>query len=106
MVPGFYRWATPHITARVAKPGALEGTKDVVLTIAQGAKTWDFHKDELEIDEAAGTVGVTLTQAVTGELEAATVEVQLNILYDNGNRDPTCKGCINIFENLLDEELV
>lgn len=109
---GFYQWETADIALVIEddegspKPGVLDNLEDVVVSIAQGARQVDWHMDELGIDAAASTINLHLTQQKAGKFSGDTpAKVQVNILYDNGERDVTVRGTIDVFGNLYRQEM-
>lgn len=110
---GFYQWETADLEIIIEdddgnpKAGVLDNLKDVVVSISQGpGKQEDWHLDELGIDAAASTVNLHLTQQKAGKFSGdAPAKVQVNILYNNGERDVTVKGTIDVFSNLYRKEM-
>lgn len=102
--PGFYSWETADIAITLEKDGVLDGIKDVIVSFVQGATRVDFHADDLEIDVATNTLTAHFTQEqaglFTGNREAA---VQVNVLYDDGERDVSARGKVAILPNLYEE---
>lgn len=97
---GFYQWETADLVIELDREGVLSDTKDVIVSIAQGAKHFDYHKDELLIDEEANAIGLHFSQEDAGELGASSAAVQVNILYNSGERDVSEVGTIGILSNL------
>lgn len=104
---GFYIWETKPITfalTRCGEPaeGALDDYKDIIVTISQaiGNVTVEKTGADLDVDPVAVTVGAYLTQDETGKFSVGEALVQMNILYEDSERDVTCQRAIEVWDNL------
>lgn len=87
-LPSFYSWETPDLMISVKPSGYLTDYADIVVSIQQGSRFINFHKDDLEISE--DKIYLTMPQEVSGKLVGDKMaNVQVNILYNNGRRKPT-----------------
>lgn len=87
-LPSFYSWETPDLMISVKPSGYLTDYADVVVSIQQGSRFVNFHKEDLEISE--DTIYLTMPQEISGKFVGDKVaNVQVNILYNNGRRKPT-----------------
>lgn len=104
--PGFYQYETASLHIELDAPGVLNDTADVVLSIQQGTVQVDYHKDALEIDADASTIDVEMSQEDAGKFSAARgCAVQVNILYNGGQRSVSAVGEISVFANLYGQVL-
>ena len=100
MDAGFYQWETADMLIMLDGDDVLVNTRDVIVSVVQGAARVDYHKDALTIDADANTIGVHFSQEDAGLFMDGRATVQVNILYGTGERDVTEKGCIEIYGNL------
>ena len=103
----FYQWETVDLELVIEdddgtpKTGVLDGVRDVAVSLAQGCTRLDVHIDDLHIDAEASTIDLHLSQEEAGRFSAKEeVVVQVNILYENGERDVTEKGFVHVYDNL------
>ena len=99
------RYTTP--TLRMSVPGDITEA-DIRVTITQGPRklikrgpevtaTYDAEADRTNLS-------VRLTQEETGSFVAKKeATVQVNWIYEDGNRQATAERTINVHENLLNE---
>lgn len=105
--PGFYIWETKPLTFRLKRngepaEGALDDYKDIIVTISQaiGNVTVEKTGADLDVDPVAVTVQAYLTQEETGRFSVGEALVQMNILYEDSERDVTCQRAIEVWDNL------
>lgn len=81
---------------------ALAGYSDVVASFKQAGKNiqLDIDTADLVINEDTGTITVNLTQEQTGMFTAGEVIVQVNILFEDSERDATAQAKIGVLDNL------
>lgn len=103
----FFQWETVDLTIRLVDeegepcPEALEGVQDMVFTVAQGNKKLNVFLGEMVVDYEAGTVTVHFSQTMSGSLKPGLADVELNVLYVDGERDASYWGEVFINENLF-----
>ena len=104
---GFYIYETKPLTIalkRCGEPaaGVLNDFKEIIVTIYQmiGNVTIEKSGADLDVDPEEVTVSIYLTQEDTAQFSPGEGEVQLNILYDDSERDVTVKKKIEIWDNL------
>lgn len=101
----FYQWTTAKLLLIIGGENPLQDTRDILVSFVQGETELDFHKDDLEVDEEASTVTVSLSQEDTGSFRVdpngtGKVNVQVNVYYEDSDRDATGEGEITILRNL------
>lgn len=103
----FYQFETFDFTIRVKRkgeessPGILEGFKEIVVSFEQnGMDLLNITDAELGIDVEESTIGVHLTQENTGAMNPGTVKVQVNVYFEDTERDVTGKGKVKVKDNL------
>lgn len=100
---------TLTITLESEEGGVLEGYRDVCVNIEQGEAKVVKHADELGIDVENSTIAVTLSQEETARfspgtsMKPGTAKLQVNILYEDGERDVSVQAAIEVRDNLLKE---
>lgn len=100
-VLGFYQWETATLTIHIGKvKDVFVDTRDIVLSVVQGTIRCDFHKDALVIDEENNLVSAHLSQEDTGKFRVGTAAVQMNIYYDDAERDATGEGELTVLRNV------
>lgn len=98
-----YRLTTPTITFKLPETVDLTFASNLYVTFATKQQKKLFEKTESELDIAAHTVGVFLTQEETKELTGDIVKVQLNWTYIEGGI--TKRACSNIVDIAVRENL-
>lgn len=99
---GFYIWETKTLYLQLKPETALDGFKDVIVTLAQewsGIKVEKLTSD-LVIKEDVGQINVHLTQKETGQFVPGKVRIQVNLLYNDSERDTTVQGVVEARDNL------
>ena len=100
----FYTWETKELTLilvdsdRKKKP--LAGYDSIVVSIVQADVTVSLTDDRLTVNEDKGTITFTLSQTETSRFKEGYVDIQVNVLYDSGERDTSVKGRIEVRDNL------
>lgn len=83
----FYPYETCDLTIVLDRENALADVDDVMVTLSQCGKRSININTGLDIDENSNTIVVSLTQSQTGRFCKGEVDVQVNILYETGERD-------------------
>ena len=110
MAVGFHRYETEPLRLVIEQEGVelpLEGYAKVAVSFDQheGACHLDFLFDEgaPEVDVANSTINLHFTQEESARFMAANANVEVNILYQGGERAATCEGVVRVFRNLYKE---
>ena len=77
---------------------ALIGYEKVVVSLKQGAVQVDVSNPTVVVED--GTVTVRLEQEDTAKFRPGAVMLQVNIYYDNHERDVTVQAAIEALDNL------
>ena len=100
----FYIFETKPLTLNIRPKGVLIGYKDIVVSFRQthrkGTALVERFTDDLTIDVDKGQIDLTLTQKDTARFAPGVVTVQVNILYDDAERDVTTTQQIRALDNL------
>lgn len=108
----FYVWETVDFKLVLEKDGGgvFDGIKDVIVSFRQptgGRKAMvekDLKSGSLIVDGAENSIIVHLGQEDTAVFKAAKdVLVQVNLLYENGERDTSVQESIEALSNLHEE---
>ena len=106
---GFYQFETASLRVKVtAEDGSnpLDGFRSIVVSLDQGDGRGMYHGDYAfeagapEVDIAEQTINLDFSQEETGKYAAMPARVQVNIYYDDAERDATVEGEIEVLENL------
>ena len=107
MSESFYIWETYPLTITVSDadaqhgdPSPLVDVDSVVVSFRQGTKSVHLSGNRLSLDASDGTIGLELSQAETGKFVQGTVDVQVNLLYEDSERDTTAMGVLEARDNL------
>lgn len=100
---GFYQYETADLEITLEKDQVFVDAKDVVVSIVQGSTRIDYHADQLDIDTETNTILMHITQEDAGMFGNSSAVVQVNVLYEDGERDVSAQGTISIFANLFKE---
>ena len=100
---GFYRYETKTFPIEIVGGDGLSGYRKVVVSISQpiyGTKL-DLHSDkgEIEIVAEENLINVTLSQEQTAKFVEGDALIQVNILYDNSERDVTAEAVLTVYRN-------
>lgn len=103
----FYKYETVEIPLKFTPEGVLNGYKHIMVSIVQnGIVQVDKSEEELNIDTEEDTITVLLSQEETGMFmggdlqEPITAQIQVNIYYENAERDVSTIGEIDVYNNL------
>ena len=103
----FYVWETVDFPLQLKREdettGILEDCKDVIVSFEQQGILLekDIESPDIELDVENDIINVHLTQEDTGQFKPdRDVTVQVNILYEDTERDATAHGTIKALRNL------
>ena len=103
----FYTWETVNIPLVFEPKGCLNDYKHIVVSIKQsGIIQIDKTEDELGIDTENDTITINLDQEETSKFKGGdektpkTADIQVNIYYNNKERDVSRRKSINVYDNL------
>ena len=106
----FYVWETVNIPMLLIgkddETGVLNDCKDVVISFYQQGFLLEFYKDDANvgIDTENDKLNVYLGQEQTGLFKPnINITVQVNVLYEDSERDTTATGMIRPLLNLHKE---
>ena len=99
---GFYIYETKPLTLRFKPDGVLVNSKEIIVTILQGISGTLIEKTgaDLAINLTDNTVTIHLSQEETASFQPGTAQVQVNILYEDRERDTTVQAQIGVYDNL------
>ena len=101
-VASFYIWETVTwpilLTEEGTDASVLEGYKHIVVSLAQGNVHVDFMDPPADV--STGVVTIRLEQEQAGRFKPGVVELQVNIYYEDTERDTSTKGFIEALDNL------
>lgn len=99
---GFYIYETKPLTLRFKPDGVLVNSKEIIVTILQGISGTLIEKTgaDLAINLTDNTVTIHLTQEETARFKPGTAQVQVNILYEDRERDTTVQAQLSVYDNL------
>lgn len=107
---GFYKYETVDIPLVFTPNEVLEGYKHIVVSIAQDKSVLVNKKeDELEIDVPENKITVHLSQEETARFDGGDrnnpgkAKIQVNIYYNNSERDVSTVGMLDVYDNLYKE---
>ena len=95
-----YRYETATLPLKFTPSGVLNDYEHIIVSIAQNETQIDINEDNLTIDTANDTINVSLSQEQTGNLKIGKADIQVNIYYQNTERDVSTCGSIVILDNL------
>lgn len=109
----FFQWETAPLTIIIENDqgepaqGVLEDVKNLVVSFRQGSVKEDWFLDDVSLDVENSAINIHFDQERSGKFDGdSTIKVQVNILYNNNERDATIKGKIDVLDNFYDKELV
>lgn len=110
-------WTTSEIEFALKDPeghvpeGILENLKDASVIIKQGLVGIEKRLEDMGIDVGEGTMTIHLSQAETGRLDGGTranprtANIQVNLYYENGERDASYEAQVAVLRNLHDRAM-
>lgn len=99
----FYTYETVDLPIVFKDPSVLEGYNDIMISMRHmnTGRQLDLDASEhCDIDTETGELLLHLTQEQTSKFPEGVVEVQVNILYDDDERDVSEKVKIHVYDNL------
>ena len=106
-MPFFYVWETVdfpiEVTAEDGSTGILTNLKAMIITLEQSGVTIekDLESPDVGIDAENDIVNLHLSQEDTGTFMGnSTVNLQINFLYEDSERDTTAEAVIETRRNL------
>lgn len=110
---GFYRYETVDIPLTFTPDGVLEGYRHIVVSMAQNdAVKINKTEEDIEIDVQENKIIVPLSQEETGVFiggernNPKSVKIQVNIYYNNAERDVSTIGTLEVYDNLYKEVML
>lgn len=98
----FYIYETKTLHLKLSRPEALENYKEIVVSLNQ-AKTntqIDFSGDQLEVSVPDGLISLYLDQETTSKFSPGSVTIQVNIYYQDKERDVSTTTTVKVLSNL------
>lgn len=105
----FYRYETVDIPLVFTPAEVLEGYEHIIVSIHQAGVKIDKTEEDLTIDVANDTITLSLSQEETGQFiggdnnNPKKAYIQVNIYYNNSERDVSTVGSIDVYDNLYDK---
>jgi len=101
----FYAWETVDLKIVLEDPDRLLNYDTVCVSVSQGYRLRNavVNVEDLDIDTGSGTIVCHLDQEDTGLFRAGIALLQVNIYYDDGERDTSEQVQIDVRDNLLKE---
>lgn len=103
----FYRYETVEIPLVFSPSGVLEGYEKIIVSVNQAGLTQiDKTEEDLDIDIENDTITLKLSQEETGKFAGGDnnnprkAQIQVNIYYNNTERDVSTIGSIDVYNNL------
>lgn len=102
----FYKYETVDIPLKFTPTGVLEDYSKIVVSILQsGIVQIDKTEEDLLIDVNEDTITLSLSQEETGKFfggqdTPSKAKIQVNIYYENKERDVSTVGTIDVYDNL------
>ena len=106
MASYFYAWETCDLVITLEYPDRLQNYDTVCVSVSQSyrTRTGVLNIDQnLDIDTGSGTIIAHLGQTDTAMFIAGIALVQINIYYNDGERDTSEQAQIEVRDNLLKE---
>ena len=99
---GFYIYETETFQIKLNKDNVLNDIKHIIVSISQPAREVQVDKkdNEIGIDEENNIISVSFSQEETAKFKPGNAEIQVNIYYNNSERDVSSKGQIEVRDNL------
>lgn len=99
----FYRFETTALTLKFTPEGILDDYKHIVVSISQTDNQLDLSENNLSIDELNDSITFSLSQEQTSQFRVGRAEIQVNIYYNDTNRNVSTKGYIEVYDNLYNK---
>lgn len=99
----FYQWETVDLPLKLSREGALNDVKSVVVSIKQGSNLIEQNEETLGIDAENDTINMHLSQEETAQFKTGAAYIQVNLYYENTERDTSAQASIEVKGNLHKE---
>lgn len=101
---GFFIWESKPLIIQLEPEGVLDDAKNVIVSFHQmyGANI-EKSGAEIMLDLEKTRIECYLSQEETSSFEVGSAEIQVNILYEDSERDASCKGTLEVWDNLHKE---
>ena len=109
---GYYQFQTVDLEITIHSEDAekpLEDYRQIVVSLDQGGGRGNYHGDYIfdagapEVDVENSVINLSLSQEESGKYNSGKADVQVNILYDNAERNVTVMGRVDVKRNLYRE---
>lgn len=94
----FYQYETVEFPLQLSESEALQDSTKVVVSLKQGGTQLD--KVNPDMNKETGLITLYLNQEETALFKVGKVDLQVNIYYENKERDVTTKAQISVLDNL------
>lgn len=94
----FYIYETVTFPIQLSDTGALQDIDKIIVSLKQ--KTVQLDKENPDYNEQTGVINLYLTQEDTALFKQGLVDLQINLYYDDHERDVTKKVQIQALDNL------
>ena len=103
-MPYFYEWETVDLIITLDEEDALVDYSDVIVSLNQwGFRSINKDASELDIDVNSNTIMLHLSQRESGRFREGEALLQVNIYYDDAERDTSEMASIEVRNNLYKE---
>lgn len=99
----FYTYETVDLPIVFQNKSVLNNYQKIMISLRHTATMEQLDLDAAQycdINTSTGTITLHLSQEHTGMFHKGTVELQVNIVYQNGERDVSKKVKIEVYDNL------
>lgn len=104
----FFQYETATIPIRLIKKGVpaeessgiLEGYSQIVISLDQAGILMNKTGEELGIDVENDTITLPLSQEETAQFQPGRVDLQINVYYENTERDVSEQCQLSVKKNL------
>lgn len=102
---GFAIYETVNLRAKFKKTGVLTDYKTVLASIKQENVLLEYSTDDenVTVDEEIDTVYVYLSQEDTAKFKKGCAKFQINVYYEDEERNVSCIAQLQIRDNLHKE---
>ena len=105
---GFYIYETKPLKILLKRngekaEGILEDYKKIIVTIKQDGTVIEKTGNSVEADVEESTVSIYLSQQETAIFKPGSAQIQVNVLFEDTERDTSSQGIIHIMDNLHKE---
>lgn len=90
-----------HLTSKDGETGILTNCKNVVISLKQKSLLLEKDKEsaDVAIDAENDTINLYLSQEDTGRFKPGEASMQINILYEDKERDTSAQATILVLDN-------